>query len=1702
MSSNFGLSPATSNTHSTHKNETKNGAHGTNKPIIYELLPPKWRPRLHPGSRSIGAPDIYIRKQNQSEPAEDEMSEVNVRNGLNARPAVGNETFSAHDMIYDRLKGKQVVQQLGSLFEEVAQRRNQLAGLRCGPSASQYRQPQRVTLNEVKLAAYVKELADPSVPIGKLAKSVPHGYRGERMLDMLWNGGSISGAMAAMKSQPTIGSNTNNNTNASAPGGERSGLPNSVEIARAVWFIRVVGASEISSSRLRQGNSITYTTEWTATFMGWLRRQIVEIIISHHHSTVSESPAAPPSPMPSRNRSSISTPQHTEEHYAMILEDDFRERWMAKWNYSLALLRALANEGLIDSHVAARFSIDMFRTANVAQIFITLALFQEFLDVIANSVTLSQLALSVLIAKLKDMEEQATSSSILLQKEIRAMLLYLFDTRPDCFVSPSCWPDLSTIVHDSRKASTMNPNLKAIQERNEKLISSFTSLTRMENEESFDLVRLQDLQILDQIPAHEDIRTTFEIYFGRKCISISERICTLLIWATSEWRVGTHRPFAVATMLDMYLRYQPSRSQKRTTHKSKEGKRMVLERIDLDAIVMSWITNVDSAKKKTGIEEEGEGNASTLRWHNVLVSTSLSEMIILIGELCRLGCFSFQKYLQRLTARGLTAMGGRETKTDSQGVNGRHSEIPTSDSIHSKLLRSVPLISCPKPLEHQRKVAIYGNRAKESREEAMERRALRELSSAFPWLSGSQETEEEEMNFAQFDVRKHVQHFWKSSRYVQSKIIQLHLLPSYRKYVYERQALQDYQLSRFVTLLVQIQEYASLQEVLEDISQHSQNYDEKIVKLADSYAKQNQLVLSCMGSVFRSDDEDLMKNEEGHLSQEKNDSVLEEKGISSEEIPSSILLASFNAFVGGQHSQSMELIQNRYVRPSALLGIANGVLSEGNIEQFMDWAKSLPFKSKNEPKRWAQDFSTCLQDKDVLNVNIDTLINLAIAQTTANPHSFVYIIRSVCLPVLNATVDGLSDLVASNLRAVVGLLSGIFLPSPRDGFNRSWVLLEKGAGVSLAANHSDDILRMLCALKKAEIAVFKSDFTDDLASLRAGISHNEHVRCLMQMNLKNSMDLVRSLIPANNFHILMQELLPARWPWAADEDLIDRINPIFENVDQWRWEQILCESAIIIEAIQNKTKEGSINSNKLNDFARIFSDRVLSSVDSACASLSVSHLLSSLSNSNSALFSIGLIDERFRMLNKQLEATFTDETKVKSELENILRLWQKMTPMTISASVIAAQTFRFVTEWFESNLPPSPVQEGILNPQDSDSLFTDRGLPNGEMAVRLGIVCFLMKLDNILLLPITKSIAPRLFCVIIRLALNLSHLPDTGEKKVETILDVARYLLQQAPLELQQAMRQRALEQIETELVTQPSLLDSATEMIGRLINNDADALGPNLTSSIGGRRISLIEAQSSSSALSDGQFSAVQIKPWDLHPNVEAPIHGKVIAQHSAADSNPGAVQSITSFTEMNNLSNNGPISLHHFRAYRTLDRLPESSSLPLKKKATLDPSPIKVPFILPSEQNYGMNLAGQPVYARDAIRGLLAISNNTIKMKLSPHDLQQLVPALCPPTKHKHQDLAADKPVKNAKKDTSNEAKKRNASNANENNTRKTAASKGKPDKKDTRNEKGAESKANITNTNTTARKRKTSNASAQGQKVTKAATNAASRKRAKKA
>ena len=198
-----------------------------------------------------------------------------------------------------------------------------------------FRIPVRVTYNDTKRLQFLADLADPSVPLHRLMRNpVPHGFKGMELFDTMF--------------APSLGSPAGHNRSASGSGGSFSSatFPEPIPVERAVWFIRVLGANEISAHRGRAqpvtqpvaapspaaatpsstnttpatpAHTLTsndwYTQDFTTLFTSWLRIQLSQLSLPTPRSTI---------------KSGVPLPKVV----AGVLGDDkARARWLAKWDY-------------------------------------------------------------------------------------------------------------------------------------------------------------------------------------------------------------------------------------------------------------------------------------------------------------------------------------------------------------------------------------------------------------------------------------------------------------------------------------------------------------------------------------------------------------------------------------------------------------------------------------------------------------------------------------------------------------------------------------------------------------------------------------------------------------------------------------------------------------------------------------------------------------------------------------------------------------------------------------------------------------------------------------------------------------------------------------------------------------------------------------------------------------------------------------------------------------------------------------------------------------------------------------------------------------------------------------------------------------------------------------------------------------------------
>jgi len=173
---------------------------------------------------------------------EDQFSETAIRSGFfDKSQMTQNETASAKPSIFPGLKHKSGLQTLSSLFTSVLAQRRAHGQI---TSTSTFKPPPRVTVTDTKREMWLKDLANPTISLRRLSRSIPHGIRGKVLLDQ--------------------------------------SLSKNIPIERAVWLAKCVGANELRSFR-RKGVSGTFAMGGEAK---WIRdftvcvEQFVESIVS------------------------------------------------------------------------------------------------------------------------------------------------------------------------------------------------------------------------------------------------------------------------------------------------------------------------------------------------------------------------------------------------------------------------------------------------------------------------------------------------------------------------------------------------------------------------------------------------------------------------------------------------------------------------------------------------------------------------------------------------------------------------------------------------------------------------------------------------------------------------------------------------------------------------------------------------------------------------------------------------------------------------------------------------------------------------------------------------------------------------------------------------------------------------------------------------------------------------------------------------------------------------------------------------------------------------------------------------------------------------------------------------------------------------------------------------------------------------------
>lgn len=162
---------------------------------------------------------------------EHSLTERSIRDGYSNKSLIPNEMNSARSSLWPHIKQKASTQHLSAVFSSVL-------ALQCRDGKvngeSTFKPPPRVTLTDAKKIAWLRDLADETLPLRKLSRTIPHGIRGWSLLEQC--------------------------------------VSNRVPLSRALWLIKCVGANELRAFK-RRGisdsvifeNEQRWVNEWTDT---------------------------------------------------------------------------------------------------------------------------------------------------------------------------------------------------------------------------------------------------------------------------------------------------------------------------------------------------------------------------------------------------------------------------------------------------------------------------------------------------------------------------------------------------------------------------------------------------------------------------------------------------------------------------------------------------------------------------------------------------------------------------------------------------------------------------------------------------------------------------------------------------------------------------------------------------------------------------------------------------------------------------------------------------------------------------------------------------------------------------------------------------------------------------------------------------------------------------------------------------------------------------------------------------------------------------------------------------------------------------------------------------------------------------------------------------------------------------------------------
>ncbi|KAG0147916.1 hypothetical protein CROQUDRAFT_42064 [Cronartium quercuum f. sp. fusiforme G11] len=568
----------------------------------YALEPPEWRLPIQTNQPALGFPGLHPTHAGQQE---DAMTKSLVQGGFSARTFVGvrsllshlnyplhkTESFSAHQMIYKKLSDDAGFNISSAGLSALIEARRRYCAISQYDTKSTIKIPGRVTLNDQKRENWLRELADPDVPLLKLSKNVPHGYKGEKLLDML--------------------------------------VQRRIEPARAVWYIRLIGLNEIIAQRNKNDlMHVKYTITFSSEFCQFLQKQLGEVTVPLQLSLTSTTSLITGSSrlagMNVRSKLRSST----------LSDPESRKGWVAKFTHSVQILKKLYAENLIDKPTLFKWFVDQLKLANLAQVHFLLDIHQLVVDKFCLSSNLVRGFVEACLGQIRYINKQNFTPYLSnLELRLRLAIQSSFIICADNFVWPDLWSSNRVILEDillsctSTSSSSTEPFQQHISsvEVKEMLRNDFFAVDWRISELVGDIGtgtgpptntftrRARLVEILDGFSDYQDFTKLYQTFFlapePGDATTFKDRIEILLSWSTTPFRISDDRIYLTCQMLACV----------------RKDRKIVAE--DFQNHFIGWLEQVETT-----------GHGDTL--------------VRLFSELSKRNVFSYGAYIQRMVAKG------------------------------------------------------------------------------------------------------------------------------------------------------------------------------------------------------------------------------------------------------------------------------------------------------------------------------------------------------------------------------------------------------------------------------------------------------------------------------------------------------------------------------------------------------------------------------------------------------------------------------------------------------------------------------------------------------------------------------------------------------------------------------------------------------------------------------------------------------------------------------------------------------------------------------------------------------------------------------------------------------------------------------------------------------------------------------------------